>query len=100
MGPSQSHIESLAKRGWVKHLGYLDNTTLMRLYRDAFALVWPSFYEGFGLPVVESMSQGTPVITSNRTSLSEIGGAAAIYCDPHSIDSICEAMLRLEENKD
>ena len=94
-----AHIKSLTRRGWAKHLGYLEDETLMKLYRDAFALVWPSHYEGFGLPVVESMSQGTPVITSHQTSLAEVGGAAAIYCDPDSIESIAEAMLRFEENE-
>ena len=94
-----SHIKSLTRRGWVKHLGYLDDPMLAKLYRDAFALVWPSFYEGFGLPIVEAMSQGTPVITSNRTSMPEVGGAAAIYCDPESVESISDAMLSLENNE-
>jgi len=92
------HIESLERRGWVKHLGYLENSVLVQLYKNAFAFVWTSLYEGFGLPVVEAMSQGTPVITSHRASLPEVGGAAAIYCDPESIESIANAMLNLEEN--
>lgn len=91
-----AHIESLTSRGWAKHLGYLNDSVLQQLYRDAFALVWPSFYEGFGLPVVEAMSQGTPVITSNLASLSEVGGGAAVFCDPNSTTSICEAMLKME----
>lgn len=94
-----SHIESLTKRGWAKHLGYVDEGTLKSLYKEAFALIWPSLYEGFGLPVLESMSQGTPVITSRNTSLTEIGGEAAVYCDPNSVESIANSMLNLEEDR-
>ena len=94
-----NHIASLTRRGWINHLGYINDSFLVKLYKEALALVWPSFYEGFGLPIVEAMSQGTPVITSNLTSLPEVGGAAAIYCNPHSIDSIADAMIRLEENE-
>lgn len=95
-----AHIESLTTRGWVRHLGYVENETLKSLYQDAFALLWPSHYEGFGLPVIESMSQGTPVITSFQTSLPEVGGDAAIYCNPTSIKSIADSMLKLEENQE
>jgi glycosyltransferase involved in cell wall biosynthesis len=94
-----AHIESLSKRGCAKHVGYLPDAELRQLYTDSFALVWPSFYEGFGLPIVEAMSQGTPVITSNRTSMPKVGGAAAIYCDPESVESISDAMLSLENNE-
>jgi glycosyltransferase involved in cell wall biosynthesis len=95
-----SHIKSLTRRGWAKHLGYLGDSDLKKYYQNAFALVWPSYYEGFGLPVVEAMTQATPVITSNRTSLSEVGGGAAIYCNPDSVESICNAMLALETSED
>ena len=99
-GNEMTQIEAFSKQGRAKHLGYLQDTDLKTHYRNAFALVWPSFYEGFGLPVVEAMSQGTPVITSNRTSLPEVGGKAAIYCNPDSIDSIAEAMIRVETEEE
>lgn len=95
-----SHIESLTRRGWAKYVGYLSDSDLKKTYREAFALVWPSYYEGFGLPVVEAMTQGTPVITSNRTSLTEVGGGAALYCDPDSVVSISDAMLAMENAED
>ena len=94
-----AHIKSLSNRGWANHLGYLPDSELRQLYVDSFALVWPSFYEGFGLPVVEAMSQGTPVITSDKASLPEVGGDAAVYCDPHSVESIVDAMLGLEKDE-
>lgn len=95
-GNEWNHIERLSKQGRARHLGYLSETDLLKRYGNAFALVWPSLYEGFGLPVVEAMSQGTPVITSNRACLPEVGGEAAIYCDPDSIEAIAAAMIGLE----
>lgn len=99
-GNEWDHIEGLSKRGRAGHLGYLSDADLLKRYRNAFALVWPSLYEGFGLPVVEAMSQGIPVITSNRACLPEVGGEAAIYCDPDSIESIAQTMISLETKEE
>ena len=99
-GNEWNHIEALSKRGRARHLGYLSDPELLKRYGNAFALVWPSLYEGFGLPVLEAMSQGTPVITSNRTCLPEVGGKAAIYCNPDSIESIAAAMIELETEEE
>jgi glycosyltransferase involved in cell wall biosynthesis len=68
---------------------------LAALYRGALFLVFPSFYEGFGLPIIEAFACGTPVITSNVTSMPEIAGDAALLVDPHDVDAIAEAMVRL-----
>ena len=68
------------------------------LYAGALGFVFPSFYEGFGLPVLEAMSCGTPVITSNVSSLPEVVGDAAIMVNPVDIDALAEAMLQLCHN--
>jgi len=82
----------------IRILGYVDEERLAELYRDALGLVFPSWYEGFGLPVLEAMQCGCPVICSNRTSLPEIGGDAPLYINPADPESICDAMILLEEN--
>jgi glycosyltransferase involved in cell wall biosynthesis len=65
------------------------------LYAGARALIYPSLWEGFGLPLVEAMGAGTPVITSNNSSMAEIGRGAALLVDPLSIDDIASAMHRI-----
>lgn len=76
-------------------LGYLPESDLPGLYNHATALVYPSLYEGFGLPVVEAMACGTPVLTSNGSSLSEVAGDAALLVDPLSEDALADALVRL-----
>ncbi len=89
-------LESMAGQGRVEWLGYVPDAELARLYAGATALVFPSWYEGFGLPVLEAMDRGAPVICSDAASLPEVGGDAAIYVDPASAESIAHAMLALE----
>ena len=72
----------------IKLLGFVPDEDLVGLYSGAQAFVYPSLYEGFGLPVVEALSCGCPVVTSNVSSLPEIGGEAAIYVDPLSVAAI------------
>ncbi len=82
--------------------GYVDEESLARLYSGALSLVYPSLYEGFGLPLLEAMACGTPVICSNAASLPEVAGDAALLINPHNaealthaIDCVCEDdMLR------
>lgn len=78
--------------------GRVDDESLRYLYNRATAVLYPSLYEGFGLPVIEAMSCGTPVITSNNSSLPEVGGDTAIYVDPSDKTSIIQA-LELFENR-
>ncbi|MGB4678459.1 MAG: glycosyltransferase family 1 protein [Aggregatilineales bacterium] len=79
--------------------GYIDDTALQWLYQNCFAFVYPSLFEGFGLPVLEAMSLGAPVISSNTSSLPEIVGSAGLLVDPLDVDSIFEAMLLLTEDE-
>jgi glycosyltransferase involved in cell wall biosynthesis len=80
-------------------LGPVSDELLVTLYRHACALVYPSLYEGFGLPVLEAMSIGLPVITSNCSSLPEVAGNAAILVDPHDEKDIFRAMLSVVQDK-
>ena len=84
----------------VKHLEYVSFPQLVNLIRAALAVTFPSLYEGFGLPILESMICGTPVITSNLGSMLEIGGDAAIYVDPYSTREIKDAMVAVVRNAD
>ena len=79
----------------VVFVGRVPETDLPGLYRGALALVFPSLYEGFGLPVIEAMACGTPVLTSNTTSLPEVAGDAALLVDPLSVDQITLGVERL-----
>lgn len=78
--------------GWVHQLGYVDVRDLPAVYRSAFATVFPSIYEGFGMPILESLASGTPVITSHTSSMPEVGGDAAIYIDPYNSRDLSEAL--------
>lgn len=79
----------------VRFFGFVPDRTLAALYRLAAVFVFPSLYEGFGLPPLEAMASGTPVITSNVSSLPEVVGDAAILIDPYEPDAIAEAMRRV-----
>jgi glycosyltransferase involved in cell wall biosynthesis len=78
--------------------GYLADDDLASVYSDALAFVYPSFYEGFGLPPLEAMQCGTPVITSNTSSLPEVVGDAGIMVEPTDLDALCQAMLTIYKN--
>ncbi len=79
----------------VKFLSYVPYAELPTLLNQAIALVFPSLWEGFGLPVLEAMACGTPVITSNLSSLPEVAGDAALLVDPYNVDAIANAMQAL-----
>lgn len=83
----------------VKLLGAVGDSELVRLYRGAIGLVYPSLSEGFGLPVAEALSLGCPVITSNRSSLPEVAGEAAILVDPDDVAAIAAAMNSLVRDR-
>lgn len=79
---------------YVRFLGFVPLETLAVLYRLAGVFVFPSLYEGFGLPPLEAMASGTPVVTSNVSSLPEVVGDAAILVDPYDSEAIAEGMRR------
>lgn len=79
-------------------LDFLNDSYLIALIKNAYAFVYPSFYEGFGLPVLESMSQGTPVICSNISSLPEVGGKSVVYIDPHNFHDLKEKIKFIIKN--
>jgi glycosyltransferase involved in cell wall biosynthesis len=82
----------------VKWLGYVSDEDLPSLYAGARAFVFPSIYEGFGLPPLEAMACGTPVVCSGTTSLPEVVADAALQVNPHDIDSIADGILKVVED--
>lgn len=97
------HIESVFGRRWaerIKLLDYLPYNHVRYLMKKAGCFVFPSVYEGFGLPVLEAMSLGTPVITSNTSSLPEVGGNAAIYVEPFDVAELARQMDRVMGSED
>jgi alpha-1,3-rhamnosyl/mannosyltransferase len=78
--------------GWLHYLGFVDEANLPALYAGARLFIYPSIYEGFGLPVAEAMASGVPVITSNRSTLPEISAGAAHLIDPDDIEAMTVAI--------
>ena len=88
--------ESLGER--VKLLGFIDDGQLARLYQAASVFLFPSWEEGFGIPILEAMAGGVPVVTSNVSSMPEVGGDAALYVDPHKPADIAEKVVQAVED--
>jgi glycosyltransferase involved in cell wall biosynthesis len=84
---------------FVTQVGYVSDDELKLLYKYAACFVYPSFYEGFGLPPLEAMAAGCPVIVSNAASLPEVCGDAALYCEPNNPSDIAEKIQRLMSDK-
>jgi glycosyltransferase involved in cell wall biosynthesis len=84
----------------VRFAGFVEDDDLPALYRGALLFVYPSLYEGFGLPVLEAMACGTPVITSNRASLPEVAGDAALLVDPTQPKALAAAMASILSDSD
>jgi glycosyltransferase involved in cell wall biosynthesis len=91
-------IEALHLGKYVHFVGTKDNEDLASLYRGALALAFPSLYEGFGLPPLEAMSCGTPVVSSNVCSLPEVVGDAGILVDPLDVEAMAGSMRALAES--
>ncbi len=90
--------KKLGVEQYVKFLGYVPLEDLPALYSGAKAFLFPSLFEGFGLPILEAMACGCPVLTSNVSSMPEVGGKAALYVDPYSVDEITKGILNLYQN--
>ncbi len=79
----------------IKILDYINDDDIVNIYNCAGFLLYPTLYEGFGLPILEAMSCGVPVVASNLTSIPEIAADAALLIDTTNVDAICEAMIRI-----
>jgi len=86
------------REGWLKYLGFVPGKELPCLFSAATSFVFPSIYEGFGLPVLEAMASGTPVICSNATSLPEVAGDAALMHDPKDVDALTTSIQMMIGN--
>ncbi len=85
-------------RSSIRYLEYVSDEELASLYRMAHCLVYPSFYEGYGLPILEAMASGTPVITSNTSSMKEIAGGCAVLIDPEKNEDLVNAIRLLVDD--
>jgi len=92
-GPTLAALRSLGPRA--KLLGYVSDAALAELYRRCAVFCYPSLGEGFGLPVLEAMAAGAPVVTSNVSSLPEVGGSAVEYVNPLEVASIAQGLRRV-----
>lgn len=87
-------MRTAQQEGWLRHLGHVKEADLPALYAGAALFVYPSIYEGFGLPPLEAMASGVPVIVSNQSCLSEVCGEAAFYVDPDDDNGFLGAILQ------
>jgi alpha-1,3-rhamnosyl/mannosyltransferase len=94
----ERRIETLARQGVVKRLGYVPNQDLTVLCAGAGLFAFVSFYEGFGLPLLEAMASGVATLASQRASLPEVGGDAPLYVEPESVESIRSGLNELLSN--
>lgn len=87
-------LKDAEAQGWVKYLGFVSNEMLPLLMAGARLFAYPSLYEGFGLPVLEAMASGVPVVCSNATTLPEVSGSAAAMHDPNDADTLLDHLQR------
>lgn len=93
-------IEKYCLKGRVVFVGKVSDEDLPSLYKGSISLLFPSLYEGFGLPVIEAMACGIPVMTSNCTSLPEVAGNAALLVNPYDVNEMTNAINRLYSDKE
>jgi glycosyltransferase involved in cell wall biosynthesis len=98
-GEIASVYEAMEYKDSVIFAGRLSSDDMKNVMGSALALTYVSYFEGFGIPIVEAFRCGTPVITSNRTSMPEVGGNAAVLIDPFDPEDIASAMKRITEDE-
>jgi glycosyltransferase involved in cell wall biosynthesis len=91
-------IEEGRSTGWVQETGYVSDAVLASLYRGAKALIYPSKYEGFGLPPLEAMALGCPVLTTRGTAIPEVCGDAVCYAEPDDVEQFARAIVALDRD--
>jgi len=96
-GGVRGRLRDLEREGAARFVTRLSESDLAALYRRARVAVFPSLAEGFGLPVAEAMASGTPVVTSNVSSMPEVAGGAAVLVDPEDVDAITAGIRRVFE---
>jgi alpha-1,3-rhamnosyl/mannosyltransferase len=94
----ERELRPLVDKGHARLLGYAPDAELAALYASAHAFVYPSLYEGFGLPPLEAMASGTPAVVSSRASLPEVVGSAGIQVAPDDVEALARALQRLDED--
>lgn len=91
-------LKPLQNKNKIHFIGFVPDEDMPALYANAVLFLFPTLYEGFGIPVLEAQLCGTPVLTSNCTSLPEVGGEAAIYVDPYQVENITQGIITALQN--
>jgi glycosyltransferase involved in cell wall biosynthesis len=99
-GQFQQDLLNTSQQCDAKLVGYVENDDLADFYTACDCFCYPSLYEGFGIPILEAMRCAAPIVCSNRTSLPEVAGDAALFVDPLSVDQIADALLEVLSNSD
>jgi alpha-1,3-rhamnosyl/mannosyltransferase len=89
-----NEVKRLSAQGWLRYLGFVHEVDLPKLYAGARVFVYPSSYEGFGLPVLEAMASGIPVVAANRSTLPEVCQGAALLADPDDLLALAECVAK------
>ncbi len=92
-------VEGSPQKENIKMLGYVKEGRKEEILKHADMFLFPSFYEGFGMPILEAQSEGVPVITSNTSSMPEVAGEGALFVDPKNTESIVDAIYKLAQNE-
>jgi len=95
---SKDTLASLSYKEDIIFTDHLQKSEIKNIYASAKALLFASYFEGFGIPIIEAMKSACPVITSNCTAMPEVAGGAAILVNPHKVDEICDAMIKLNSD--
>lgn len=91
----QTALKGITHQDDIRFIGFVPDEDMAALYSAADAFLFPTLYEGFGIPVIEAQSCGIPVLTSNVSSLPEVGGDAAVYVDPYDVEDICNGIVKI-----